>query len=51
MAKEIKQEINEKNSVTKDSKSEKEKIIKFDFNPIEVYVKKYNLRFPIDGMF
>jgi len=34
----------------KDS-SVKEPKLKFDFNPIEVKVKKYNLRFPIDGMF
>ena len=51
MEEEIKQEINENNSATKDNKADREKIIKFDFNPIEVHVKKYNLRFPIDGMF
>jgi len=44
-------EINVKRSDTKENKSEKEKIIKFDFKPIEVHVKKYNLKFPIDGMF
>jgi hypothetical protein len=43
--------VNAKRSDTKDNKSEKEKIIKFDFKPIEIHVKKYNLRFPIDGMF
>lgn len=51
MNEEIKQEINKDNSTTKDCKTDKEKVIKFDFNPIEVKVKKYNLRFPIDGMF
>ena len=51
MVKEVKKEVNENYLVTKDSKTEKGKIIEFDFKPIEVHVKKYNLRFPIDGMF
>jgi hypothetical protein len=33
------------------STSGKNKLIKFEFNPIKVNVKKYNLKFPIDGMF
>jgi len=51
MDEEVKQEVNKDNSTTKDIKTNEEKVIKFDFNPIEVNVKKYNLRFPIDGMF
>jgi|GEM_PF-5666549 len=45
------EKVNVKRSDTKDNKSEKGKIIKFDFKPVEIHVKKYNLRFPIDGMF
>jgi len=41
----------EKQDKEKLDKSSNEKLIKFDFNPIEVRVTKYNLRFPVDGMF
>lgn len=51
MAEETKNETIENESVNKNKVSEKKELIKFDFNPIKVQVKKYNLRFPIDGMF
>lgn len=46
-----KQKNSKDETVIKETVSVKEKFIKFDFNPIEVKVKRYNLRFPIDGMF
>lgn len=51
MAEETKKQACENETFNKNSASEKDKVIKFDFNPIKVKVKKYNLRFPIDGMF